>query len=416
MDLGGFDVATFYYANLSVDATTGASLGASVHRGHFSGNSFAFEDVRTFNSANPNDVYDKEAMAAAKDGSGAAYVTLTNFKQLPGCPAGTTGLGEITVWHTTDSGNTWLGPDVAGPDLSDPGSCGATGVLQQSSVPAIGPNGQVYVIWSEGPTFTSTGVTTDAKIVVATSLDGGVTFGAPVTVANINSLRQDPPVGYNRDRFNDHPRIGVATTGSNRGRVYVTFAGALAPVTPGSVSPCPAPVTGLCRSQNLTSIQIFISHSDDQGQTWSTPVAVAPSEPDTGVKRVWPVVTVEPGGNVDVVYYESQEVPTSSNPFCTVRVATLSGGVPLRRRGTANSLVDTFWAQSLDGGATFQTLLNVTTATSNWCTAVSNVTPNFGDYIGSTSGGNHVFPVWADGRNGVPDTFYATIQSAGKSH
>jgi hypothetical protein len=145
-------------------------------------------------------------------------------------------------------------------------------------------------------------------------------------------------------------------------------------------------------------------------------VAVAPSEPDTGVKRVWPVVTVEPGGNVDVVYYESQEVPTSSNPFCTVRVATLSGGVPLRRRGTANSLVDTFWAQSLDGGATFQTLLNVTTATSNWCTAVSNVTPNFGDYIGSTSGGNHVFPVWADGRNGVPDTFYATIQSAGKSH
>ena len=72
------------------------------------------------------------------------------------------------------------------------------------------------MIWSEGPKFTSTGVTTDAKIVVATSLDGGVTFGAPVTVANINSLRQDPPVGYNRDRLNDHPRIAVATTGSTR--------------------------------------------------------------------------------------------------------------------------------------------------------------------------------------------------------
>jgi hypothetical protein len=56
------------------------------------------------------------------------------------------------------------------------------------------------------------------------------------------------------------------------------------------------------------------------------------------------------------------------------------------------------------------TLLRVTTATSNWCTAVSNVRPNFGDYIGSATGGSHVFPLWDDGRKGVPDTFCATLQ------
>jgi hypothetical protein len=78
--------------------------------------------------------------------------------------------------------------------------------------------------------------------------------------------------------------------------------------------------------------------------------------------------------------------------------------------------VDTFWAQSLDSGDTFGTPLKVTTATSNWCTTATNIRPNFGDYIGSASGGNRVFPVWADGRNGVPDTFYATIQGAGKSN
>ncbi len=33
-------------------------------------------------------------------------------------------------------------------------------------------------------------------------------------------------------------------------------------------------------------------------------MAIAPAEPATGVKRIWPVVTVEPGGNVDVVYYD----------------------------------------------------------------------------------------------------------------
>ncbi len=64
---------------------------------------------------------------------------------------------------------------------------------------------------------------------------------------------------------------------------------------------------------------------------------------------------------------------------------------------------------------TSPTLLKVTTATSNWCTVASNVRPNFGDYIGTAPGGNHIFATWADGRNGVPDTFYSTLQGAGKS-
>src|SRR4029077_15196144 len=43
LDWGGSDGEedggiTYYYANLSVDATTGAELGVSVHRGHFTEN------------------------------------------------------------------------------------------------------------------------------------------------------------------------------------------------------------------------------------------------------------------------------------------------------------------------------------------------------------------------------------------
>jgi hypothetical protein len=37
-----------------------------------------------------------------------------------------------------------------------------------------------------------------------------------------------------------------------------------------------------------------------------------------------------------------------------------------------------------------------------------------GDYIFSVSTGNHVYPLWADGRNGVPDTFFAKGLGAGK--
>jgi len=223
-------------------------------------------------------------------------------------------------------------------------------------------------------------------------------------VANTNSMRQNTPVGYSRNRFNDHPRIAVATTGPHKGRVYVGYYSAVSPVGAAPTVPCPAGVAGVCVGQSLVSSQIFVSFSDNQGGTWSTPSALAPAVPATGVKRFWPVVSIEPGGNIDVIYQESQEMPTAANPTCVVNVG---GGVS--RVGAANSLVNTFWVESIDGGATFINTLKASSATSNWCTTASNIRPNFGDYIGSASGGNHAFPIWADGRNGVPDTFYATI-------
>jgi hypothetical protein len=417
LDRGGFDQATFYYANLAIDAISGASLGVSVHRGHFSNGVFSFEDVRSFNAPNPNDSYDKEAIAASKDGNGDVYVTVTNFKEV--CGVAASGFGEITVWRSHDGGITWQGPTVAGPDLSDLATCDpvngpAAGILQQSSVPAIGPNGELYVVWSQGPTFSSGVFSTDAKIVVATSADGGVTFSAPVTVASINSMRRDTPVGYNRNRINDHPRIAVALNDRNEGRVHVVFYSAAAPVGPEPFPvTCPPvlPNTAKCEGQNLVSSQVFISHSDDGGATWSAPMPLAPAEPATGVKRFWPVVDVQSHGRVDVVYLESQETTTASNPECIVNV-----GTPLRRVGTANSLVNTFWVQSQDGGDSFNSPIQMSDTTSNWCTVRSNIRPNFGDYIGAASGRNLVMATWGDGRNAVPDTFYASGLSARKSH
>jgi hypothetical protein len=413
IDRGGFDNETFFYANLSVDDRPGpppafaiTDLGVSIHRGHFNGGTFVFEDVRVFNAPNaPDDFYDKEAIAVSKDESGAAYVSLTNF--IKTCRGPQAGFGQIEVWRTHDAGNTYHGPVVVSPDQTDtPCTVSAGGILQQSSVPAIGPRGEVYVVFQFGPHLVPT--STDAQIRVARSLDGGVTFNAPVKVADINTMRNNPPVGYSRDRINDHPRIAVATSGPHRGRVFVVFYSAVAPVTAAPIALCPSPpfpAGSRCRDQRLTSSQVFASFSDDQGLTWSTPVPVAPDVPATGVKRFWPVVTVGSYGAVHVIYYESQEVPTASNPFCTIGVG---GG--LRRRGTANSLADTFFAQSLDGGATFGDPVKVSSATSNWCTAASDIRPNFGDYIGSSFGEQRLFPTWADSRNGVVDTFAAQVK------
>lgn len=421
MDRGGSDGQTFYYSNLAVDRFSGASLGVSVHRGHFKDHTFAFEDVRTVNSPNPNDFYDKDAMAAAKDGSGAAYVTVTNFIEVCGIPA--FGFGQIEVWRTHDGGDSWQGPAVAGPDLtfitdpSDP-NCGLTGTLQTGSAPAIGKKGEVYVTWLQGPTFTGTGgsiESTNGNIEVASSLDGGVTFGTPVTIAstNVSNLRT-APAGYNRFNRLDSPRIAVATTGRNHGRVYVTFTSEVSPAPIPGVVTCPSglPSGSICVGQDPLSEEAFISFSDDKGLTWSTPKPIASPVPTNGVKRIWPVPSVEPGGNVDIVYYESQEAATASNPVCVMNLSFTN----FFRVGPANSLVDTFSVQSTDGGGSFGAPERVSTETSNWCTTVSDIVPNFGDYIGSDSGANRVFPVWADGRNGIPDTFFSPVKGAGKSH
>ena len=398
LDRGGLDNATFYYANLSVDDRNASNLGVSVHRGHFVGGVLNWEDIQVFNALNaPNDLYDKEAIATAKDGSGAGYVTVTNFIAVCGFPQA--GAGQIELWRTHDAGASWQGPVVVSPDQTIPNdpndpNCGSTQILQQSSSPAIGPNGEVYVVWQFGPTFNASfpgGLSTNADIEFARSLDGGLTFSTPISIASINSMRRNAPVGYNRARINDHPRVAMATSGPNKGRVYVVYYSALVPVAVPS------------NTQSLTSSQVFVEFSDDQGQTWSPAIGLAPAPPSTGIKRWWPVVSVESGGNVDVVYYESQE--TSIGTSCN------RGG----RKGPAVSLVNTIWVQSIDGGSTFALPTTVSTATSNWCTTVSNITPNFGDYIGNFSGGNHLFPVWADGRNGVPDVFTAPILGAGKS-
>lgn len=425
LDRGGFDKDTIFYSNIGLDLST-FDFGISIHRGHFDGsNNFAWEDVRFITPEFQADFLDKEALAANKDGSGVVIVSLTNFLDLSIrgiCPAfSPIGFGQIEVFRSADGGNTYSGPIVVGPDLTDLAAdpnCNI-GVSQQSSSSAFGPNGEVYVVWERGPTFGLTDISPGAEIVVARSLNSGMNFDSPVVVASINHMRGAPPVAYNRNRINNHPRLAVVTEGTHKGRVLVAFSSMVSPVSgvPVTVPPasCPpgVPQDRPCVAQNLTSSQVFVSHSDDQGATWSAPVPLAPAPPPTGLKRLWPTVSIEPGGAVDVIYYENQERGLTPDPNDIECNRTTQGN--RRRAGTAVSLVDTFWARSGDGGASFNSPVRASDVSTNWCQVGSNIIPNMGDYIFSVSKGDHVFPVWADGRNGIPDTFYATGLGAGKS-
>lgn len=385
---------------------TGVGLkGLGLYRGHFSNGTFVWDSTQIVNSTNPNDQWSRAAIAAAKDDSGAVYVVFSNVLEMCGLPS--FGFGQIEVLRSHDAGVTWQGPVIVSPDMaesSDPTDplCGVLGPLQVAPDISVGPGGnEVYVVWQKGPRALDLlgNTETSSTIGFSRSLDGGVTFSPRATLVTINANYQNTPVGHGKSRQNDFARTAVALSGKHHGRVYVTFYQPVAPVL--------SPIT----VQSLTSAQAFITYSDDHGATWSAPKELAPPVPPTGVKRFWPTVSVRPGGDVDVVFMESQEKQATPDP--TDIECNMPTGVG-RRIGLVSSLVDAYWVQSRDGGDTFSEPLRISEQTTNWCTTFyvfsNGVFSNLGDYIGTASVGNRTYALFPDGRNGFSDVFFTEIK------
>jgi hypothetical protein len=414
--VGGTGNGTFYYANLAIwdDQPALPPAGVSVHTGSFRDKNFSWTDSVLIQSPNyPDDFVDKEALAVDRRGNRTAlYVSLTNFIEV--CDIPFFGFGQIELYRSLDGGATWsrtiIQPDESFiTDPTDP-NCGLEGIIDQGSMPAVGPNGELYVAWERGwfePLVGAGAGLPRAEIAVVRSDDQGATFGPRVSVASICSGALSPPAAYNRTSNNDFPRIAVAQSGPHRGRVYVTF------------QDCSA-ASGAAPFGSDTDV--YVSFSDDGGATWSTPTPVHPVA--DGKKQFWPTVSVDTTGNVDVTYYEMRDINVTPDPNdieCSVRIAGPLTN-PVLRKSKVTTFSDVFWAQSTDGGATWQTPVRVTDVSTNWCAAtpLNSIIPNFGDYNTSLSFGNNVFAVWADGRNEgildrLPTAFYARIDAIGRA-
>lgn len=202
----------------------------------------------------------------------------------------TTDSTRILFSRSTDHGTTWAEPTV----ISDRGGdCLDDDQTVEGAVPAIGPNGEVYLAWA-GP----------LGIMLDRSFDGGVTFGQDIFVA-------DQPGGWAIDvdsiyRANGLPQtLCDVSASATRGRVYVLW----------------------CDQRNgPKDTDIFIASSDDQGSTWSPPRRV--NGDASGRHQFFPWGAIDPAtGILYVVYYD--------------------------RRQTVNALTDVVVARSSDGGMTF---------------------------------------------------------------
>ena len=219
--------------------------------------------------------------------------------------------------------------------------------------PAVGPNGELYVAWND---YVAN------AIVFNSSSDGGRSWGVPVTISR-KTLPFD--IRIPAESFRGalvYPSLGVdRSNGPHRGRIYCSW-----------MDQTPANVT-----------DIFLSYSDNNGLTWSTPSHV-PDQFASKVDRFNHWMSIDPtNGDVNVAFYDTRNDTTG------FRYQT-----------------DYYLARSTDGGVSFSGAdIRVSTVSSNEhdCNGVFpcdgiNYGNQQGDYEGLVSFGGVSYPIWTDSR------------------
>jgi BNR/Asp-box repeat protein len=136
-------------------------------------------------------------------------------------------------------------------------------------------------------------------------------------------------------------------------------------------------------------MDVMLQHSDDDGETWTTPVRL---NDDAGTNsQVNPSIAVDQvTGYVGISWYDARN--------------DLGTGGPGDTNGVPNDDVQIWATYSTDGGASFVANFQVSEGTSNAADTESGF--NFGDYTHAAFVSHDFYPAWSDNSNstgGNPD-------------
>ncbi|MBL7128499.1 MAG: T9SS type A sorting domain-containing protein [Ignavibacteria bacterium] len=176
------------------------------------------------------------------------YVSWTRF----------TSTTDILLSKSTNGGANWSIP-VNVSDLA----------VVQGSMPAIGPNGEIYIAW-RGSSGSS------AKIYFDKSTDGGVIFGT-------DKLISPAPQAW-------FPSIATDLSGGPRnGYIYVTW-----------------------NDESNGDDDVFLSFSSNGGTNWSVPKRINNDAIGNGRLQYWPWISVNDSGNIAIIFYDTRNTPNNN--------------------------------------------------------------------------------------------------------
>lgn len=222
----------------------------------------------------------------------------------------------------------------------------------RNAIPAVAPNGDIYVSYFD---------LASSKTHISKSENNSASF-AEVHSFAVNQIGEEN--GYRRTlknalKVNSYPSIAVDNSNTNsRGNVYVVWA------------------------DNMNNNpDVYMISSSDNGANWSNAVKINNDESETD--QFFPAISVDDvSGAVNVAFYDS-------------------------RNDMNNQMVDTYLAQSFDGGETFINT-KITTAPSNPEVGFeSRGEKFFGDYLAVASYDDVVFSAYTDSREGNQEIFVA---------
>jgi BNR/Asp-box repeat protein len=194
---------------------------------------------------------------------------------------------QIYFSRSTDHGQTFSMPMR----ISDTGGdCVDSDNTVEGAVPAIGPNGEVYVVWA-GP----------LGLVFDKSTDGGLTFGKDKVIGTI-------PGGWDfgvqgLERANGMPNTAVdLSNGPSKGTLYVNW------------------IDGRNGDPD-----VFVMSSRDGGKSWSQPVRVNDDKVKNGKEQFFTWMSVDPvDGSVNVVFYDRRDTSGAETGLTLAR--SVDGG------------------------------------------------------------------------------------------